>query len=116
MVAGPDVARIVTEFENTAPCSTANNVNHHEQSNSYETSFLKDILSVTNCFEKLGNPFEEEGKDLLLQLTVVDTKDAMSNGVVETVKNVLTIGQQQYNSYVESRSQIRLVKGGTVAE
>ena len=32
MVAGPEVARIVTEFENTTPSSTANNVNHHEQS------------------------------------------------------------------------------------
>ena len=80
-----------------------NNVNHHEQSYGYRTSFHKDILSVTDSFEELGNPFEEEEKDLL----VVDRRDVMSDGVVETVKNVLTIGQQQYNSYVESRLKQR---------
>ena len=102
IVAGPEVARIVTEFENTTPSSTANNVNHHEQSYGYQTSFLKDILSVIDSFEELGNPFEE-GKDLL----AVDTRDVMSDGVVETVKNVLTIGQEQYNLYVESRLKQR---------
>ena len=103
MVAGPEVARIVNEFENTTPSSTANNVNDYEQSYGYQISFLKDILSANDSFEQLGNPFEEEGKDLY----VVDTRDVMSDDVVETVKNVLTIGQQQYNSYVKTRLKQR---------
>ena len=56
MVAGPEVNRIVTEFENTTLSSAVNNVNHHEQSYGYQTSFLKDILSVIDSFEELGNP------------------------------------------------------------
>jgi len=49
-------------------------------------------LSVVATCEELGNPFMEESGDLL----AVDTKDIMNSDVVETVKNVVKIGQAQY--------------------
>ena len=36
-------------------------------------SFQKDVLSLVSAFEEMGNPFEEDSKDLL----VLDTKDIM---------------------------------------
>ena len=103
MISGPEIARIVSEFEKTTSSRSADSLKHHEQSYSHQAAFCKDVQSVIDSFEELGNPFEEEGKDLL----AVDTRDIMSDGVVEAVKNVLKIGQEQYTSYVECRLKHR---------
>lgn len=58
---------------------------------------MKDIQSVIDSFEELVNPFMEQGNDLL----ITDTRDIINNNVVEVVKNVDKIGQEQYSSYVE---------------
>jgi hypothetical protein len=103
MISGPEIARIVSEFEKTTSSRSADSLKHHEQKYSHQAAFCRDVQSVTDSFEELGNPFEEEGKDLL----AVDTRDIMSDGVVEAVKNVLKIGQEQYTSYVECRLKYR---------
>ena len=51
----------------------------------------------------MGNPFEEDSKDLL----VLDTKDIMGDGVVQTVQNVVIIGQKQYDTFVKERFEDR---------
>lgn len=99
MIGGPEIARIVQEFEKTTETSSDDNEKHHEQSYGHQVAFKKDVQSVIESFEELGNPYMEEGEDLL----AVDTKVIMNNDVVEAVKNVVKIGQEQYASFVESR-------------
>ena len=52
-----------------------------------------------SSFEEVGNPFEEDSKDLF----ALDSKVIAENAVIQTVKNVITIGQEQYNTFVEER-------------
>ena len=49
-----------------------------------QATFGKDVLSLINVMEDLGNPFEEEGTDLL----VLDSKEITDHAAVETVKNI----------------------------
>jgi hypothetical protein len=103
MISGPEIARIVKEFETATATSSDDCQKHHEQSYDHQVAFMKDVQSVIDSFEELGNPYMEKGKDLL----AVDTKDIMNNDVVEAVKNVDKIGQEQYSSYVECRLKRR---------
>lgn len=99
MVSGPEIARIVQEFETSATTSNDQNLKHHEQTYSQQMAFKNDLQSVISSFEDLGNPFMEDDEELV----ALDTKDVMSDEVVQTVKNVINIGQEQYKSYVDTR-------------
>ena len=58
---------------------------------------------MVSSFEEVGNLFEEDSKDLF----AVDSKVIVENAVIQTVKNVITIGQEQYNTFVEERFEKR---------
>ena len=73
MVAGPELARMIQEFEESTPRPVKEDRRHHDQVSSIQVSFQKDVLSLVSTFEEMGNPFEEDSKDLL----VLDTKDIM---------------------------------------
>ena len=79
MVAGPEVARMVTEFESYAADSNNGDItnSHHEQHPGVQASFLKDVKSLIAVFIEMGNPFLGKGQDLL----VLDTKDIMNISV-----------------------------------
>jgi hypothetical protein len=97
MVAGPEVTRMVEEFE----CNVYNSDsrNHHEQTPGVQSAFAKDVLNVIGSFEELGNPFMEQGEELI----AIHTKDIMSNDVVNTVHNVKKIGMEQFQTFVKER-------------
>ncbi|VDI52694.1 Hypothetical predicted protein [Mytilus galloprovincialis] len=68
MVAGPEMARLVNEFENVTECfvnTNASNKLHHEQILSFQESFRNYIVSLYGVIYDLGNPFLETSKDLL---------------------------------------------------
>lgn len=56
-------------------------------------------MSLVKTFEMV-NPLEEDTKELL----VLDTKDIMENAIVQTVKNVLNIGNAWlYHEFIKER-------------
>lgn len=101
MVAGPELARIVNEFEEGFHKGKHTDTRHHEQLPSIQKSFASDFNNVMNCFEKLGNPFSEDSHDLY----VLDTKVVMSDEVVATLKSVQNKGKDQYEQFVQTRLQ-----------
>ena len=96
MVGGPEVARMIKEFEDSTPVPK---YQHHEQTPATQTAFARDVLNVVASFEELGNPFPEESEDLI----AVHRKDAVDETVVNTVQNVLKIGEVQFNTFVKER-------------
>lgn len=96
ITAGPEVARIIEDFEST-PVSKG--THHHDQEFSVQTQFTKHVKAMVEVFEELGNPFIEDSKDLI----VLDTKEVLSDGAVESVRTVETIGQSQYEKYIDER-------------
>lgn len=99
MVAGPEIARAVKEFESTYGVQKANNINHHEQVPFVQKAFAKDVVSMVSAIEEMGNPFSEESTDLF----VLDTKEIMPKSVVEGVSTAKAKGESMYDKYVEER-------------
>ena len=102
-VAGPEVARLVAEFEEDqvdgGPGAKRNIEGlHHEQQPGVQSAFLKDVQSLTLVLQYMGNQFLEGSNDLL----VLDTQDIMES-VAGTLRKVETIGQKQYSKFVDER-------------
>ena len=98
MIAGPEVARVIGEFENSdVRGSRRVDTHHHDQTASVQTSFTRDVCSLVTVIEELGNPFEEESQDLL----VLDTKEIADPGVVKTVRSAKCIGQNQFDAFTK---------------
>ena len=100
MIAGPEIARLVREFECSfgVQCSTKN-ITHHEQTPSVQKNFAKDVKSMSAALKEFGNPFMENSKDLI----VVDTKEIEPECVIESIYTARKIGEAQYTKYVEER-------------
>ena len=96
MVAGPEVARVIVEFEdfNMHP-RNQEKTRHHEEASSVQNTFAKVVRSLVAVIEVLGNPFEEDSQDLL----VLDTKEIADPAVIETVRNAKQIGQDQFEAF-----------------
>ena len=59
MVAGPEIARMVNEFEETAiPLADETHESHHEDTKAFETRFQHHVKNLVNVFEDEGNPCE----------------------------------------------------------
>ena len=98
MVAGPELSRMVQEFEG-GNSSKEENVTHHEQKPAVQNAFSKDVLNTVSSYEELGNPFLEEGENLM----AIHTKDIMDDAVVRTVCNARKIGEEQFNLFIKER-------------
>ena len=97
MVAGPELSRMVDEFEEAI--SAKESQKHHEQNPATQSAFAKDVLSLVSSFEELGNPFKENGEEL----TALHTKDVMNEEVVHTVRNARQMGEQQCKAFFKER-------------
>ena len=84
MISGPDIAHMISIFEEDAIHSKPESpeYKHHENTESFENRFRKNFLSLKEEFIKAGNPFEE-------------TSEAMYTLVSEA----RTLGKNQYHQY-----------------
>ena len=72
LVAGPEVTALIKYFEDAHQLmGRRHDVIHHDQTANVQNAFRKDVCSLANVMEELGNPFEEESEDLL----VLDSKE-----------------------------------------
>ena len=106
MVAGPEIARITTEFEEQAirGHGGAHDIGHlhHDQKPGVQAAFMKDVRALIAVFQEMGNPFRENTQDLL----VLDTRDIMETPVAETVRKIESLGEEQYTKSVEERLEL----------
>ena len=96
MVAGPEMSRMVAEFEDD---SIPRSSKHHEQAKAVQTIFVKEVKALVQVFEEIGNPFKEDSGDLL----TLDTKFIVDSEVHSVVENSYTVGQEQYELFVKER-------------
>ena len=106
MVAGPELARMVEEFEEVIFASESQN--HHENKPAIQSAFAKDVVNLVSSFEELGSPFKEVGGVLI----ALHTKDVMNEEVVRTVRTVRQLGEQQFKTFLKERleDKTRLLK------
>ena len=101
MVAGPEVARIVIEFEKCVMGTQADVRDHchHEKYGSVQTTFISEVASLTAVIEEMENSFLENSDDLL----VLNTRNIMDSSVGDTVRRAEALGTQQYEKFIKER-------------
>jgi hypothetical protein len=98
MVAGPEDATLIAEFEDAQQLMRRrDDVLHHDQTARAQTEFQKDVRSPVHVIEELGNPFEEESEDLL----VLDSREIADPTAVDTVRKAHEIGKQKFQAFTE---------------
>ncbi len=81
-IAGPEQARILTEFEDQFMESKKDSHKHHEQTPSLQQAFKKQVNQLSEIIKSMGNPFLEDCPELL----ALDTRNCMNDVVVATVQ------------------------------
>ena len=103
MIAGPEIARITSEFEQQTVKqqhgASGTGQHHHDHKPGVQAAFLKEVKSLVNVLGEMGNPFLEHSQDLL----VIDTRDIMDPQVAEIVRRIETLGEEQYTKFVTER-------------
>ena len=89
MISDPEVVGLITEFDYKPNRSTQGHQRHHDQTTTVQTAFIKDVHSLIETFDELGNLFLEESADL----QVLDSKEIADQSFVNTVQNAKTVGQ-----------------------
>lgn len=97
MVAGPELSRMIEEFEGSVSSTVVHG--HHEQNPGFQNTFATDVLHLVASFEELGNPFSEEGEELM----AIHSKEIMDSSVVNTVRNARKIGEEQFKTFMKER-------------
>ena len=99
MVAGPEIARITTTFEEQVirGHDGAHDIwhIHHDQKPGVQAAFMKDVRALIAVFQ-------ENTQDLL----VLDMKDIMETPVAETVRTTESFDEEQYTKFVEERLEL----------
>ena len=97
IVAGPEISRMIQEFE----CHSIHSLtSHHDPSHNSKVTLKKDVEALVDAFCDLGNPFLEDSDDLTL-----DIIDIMDEEVVMSIRNIYNTGREQYTLFVQERLQ-----------
>ena len=96
MITGPEISRIIEEFENTPEMCDKK---HHEQYHKYQETFRQDVNGLISAFSDVGNPFLEESG----QLISLENSRIMTDNVVSTMKNITKIGKNKYDEFFSKR-------------
>ena len=98
MTLAPELARMISEFEDKSP-ATNQDRRHHEQYHKFQTTFMSDVKDLIGSFKDLSNVFLEDS-GLLISL---DTSRVMTTNVVDSVKQLYTIGRERYETFWRQR-------------
>ena len=101
MVSGPELARMVKEFESTVEEDNTDQIctPHHEQSRACQAGFISYVQSLVSTIEKLSNPFEVESTYLISLVS----KDIADPAMKATLNNIESIGKGQYELFTKER-------------
>lgn len=105
-VAGPEIVRMLSEFEGDL-FDTAKDIRHHEQSESSQLRYKKDLTSLLDVLENEAVFSETTGNDLVVLCCNIYADQIVST----TIKTAEETGIHQFNSFVKER----LVTDGNIS-
>ena len=97
MLAAPDTARMIKEFEHVL-CKESPRTTHHEESPKLQIKFLSDVRRFMDVLRP-NNPFLDEGENLKR----LDTRDVMEPEVISSYRNLDPLGEALHDSLDEHR-------------
>ena len=99
MVCGPEIARLVEEFEDDNNTDPDFIDKQHDSSDSTQLQFYKDVKTFLLALEESGNPFKDDSDDLY----DLETKLVALIASVQNLKIIQKIGTEQFNKVINSR-------------
>ncbi|KAI9527353.1 hypothetical protein NQZ68_030800 [Dissostichus eleginoides] len=96
MLSGPEMARVVGEFEASTEKRKKTDTRHHEQTKHAQMAFARDVKALTGAIEDMGNPCCEKS---IVDLLVLDIRDLADAAVIDTLNQIEKLGQDQYDTY-----------------
>ena len=100
LIAGPEVSRMVKEFEETNRLPESSKVREHHDSNATaQRHFTSDVKAMYEALAELGNPFIDDSADLF----ALDTKIVPGTEAIKHPYAAETIGQEQFKSFMDTR-------------
>ncbi len=93
MVSGPEMARLIEEFEGSSEKRQDTDCRHHQK------AFARDVTSLSGAIEEMENSFIENSSDLL----VVDSRNIADVAVADTMHQIEKLGLHKYEAYVNER-------------
>lgn len=101
MIAGPEIASMLREYETSYENCRGNKENieevHHEESDSHQIRFMKHVNSLVSTLLEMDNPL------LDIDLQTVDTHVIVGEDAVERMRTLTSLGNTQYTQFVEQR-------------
>jgi hypothetical protein len=98
MLSGPEMARLVNEFEAcVAPEACHDASYHHEAQKSFQVAFHQDVKSLVQVYEDFGDPFDEESADLV----VLDSKVVADKEGVLGMQQVEELGRKRCEKFIQ---------------
>ena len=91
MMAGPEQARLLSEFEKQYLPELGINYNHHEEYHGAQVVFHRQVSNLIAVFGGYENPFDICCPDLL----VLNTHCCLNRSVIFTVREIETMGSKQ---------------------
>ena len=104
-VAGPEVARVIAEFEAGLSSSKGFIPKHHDQSPSVQKRFAADTKALVAAFQEVGNPFDEDSDEIV----ILDTKEVMSEDVARSIMCAHEEGRKKHSAFVKERLETQAV-------
>lgn len=100
MLSGPELARLVKEFEEEYledDSEDPKSFQHHEQGLSTQRTFQRHVTSLTETIRQMGNPFLDDFQDLV----ALDSRNCTDKSVIQTIQTWENTGKKQYQEYVK---------------
>ena len=100
-VAGPEIARVITECE--AGMYTRKNavLKHHDHSPSVQQRFFAHTKALVIEFQEAGNPFDADSHVVV----IIYTREVMPDNVARSIMGAHGEGKKQHADFVEHRLQ-----------
>ena len=95
MVAGPEQARILSEFEDIV-CTPDQHTLNHEQEHASQETFKKQVTNMCDVVVTMGNTFMDSSNELM----TLDIHDCMNETVAQALHSMERLGKEQYSKYV----------------
>lgn len=101
MVSGPEISQLINQYELASqPKKVNEDIRHHEQTRQSQKSFTDKVKKLFRAMKDLGNPFQEESKDLL----TLDTKIIAHPSAAELVRSHIEKGQAAFKDFFNGLS------------
>ena len=99
LIAGPEIARLLDDFESSSQQSVSFTPVHHEEKPGLQNTFIREVKALIAKMEEFGNPFEDDSDTL----SHLQSKEVVDPSVAVAVSKIFELDKAQYDQFVTER-------------